>query len=434
MQLLSASALVPVGVGAVIIGVLILVVLAVRRRTQAPAARGSGTRAERHVVATPPPHPAVAETPAPAAGPAPAARPTPPVCDAVGNTLEVPVPAEAPAPPTPPAEAFPAAPPVVAAPVAAAEHAAAEHVAPAHASAPAASAPQYAGSGRTVAAAVAQAFAVRAAAGRAGGPPPNNPGRWPDDEARAAHSAPDAAPAPSVDDTPPREPADAAVDADSATPPSGEALPGVAAFVPMRPAVDEHGWSPVGTNGDAPPAEAAPVPTQAEGTGGGWSPPESPADAGSPRPEPGGDGVWSPPGGPADVGSVPVQPVMAAGPLVPRQPTVDDEVVPPPRSEQDGSGPAAGSRPAAVDARDRLLGVLLDDPERAVGAAVELEDCLRELDRLTDAVRHEREVLRSVLHRLADAGLRPAQLARLAGMPLPEVEELLAPAPAQQRA
>ena len=98
----------------------------------------------------------------------------------------------------------------------------------------------------------------------------------------------------------------------------------------------------------------------------------------------------------------------------------------------DGPAHDATAGAAAGDARDRLLAVLLDDPERAVGAAEELARCLH-CTRLTDAVRHEREVLRDLLRRLVDAGLRSGQLARLAGtMPLAEVEVLLAPA--QQRA
>jgi hypothetical protein len=97
--------------------------------------------------------------------------------------------------------------------------------------------------------------------------------------------------------------------------------------------------------------------------------------------------------------------------------------MPTPRPEHvDAARRPGGSAP---DARDRLLAVLLDDPERAVGAAVELEACLRELDRLSDAVRKERGVLPDVLLRLAGSGLRPEQLARLAGMPLAEVEKLL---------
>ena len=84
---------------------------------------------------------------------------------------------------------------------------------------------------------------------------------------------------------------------------------------------------------------------------------------------------------------------------------------------------------ARADARDRLLAVLLDDPVRAVGAVVELESCRRQLDRLTDAVRHERATLADVLGRLSCAGLAPDQLARLSGLSDDELRSLM-----QQRA
>lgn len=97
---------------------------------------------------------------------------------------------------------------------------------------------------------------------------------------------------------------------------------------------------------------------------------------------------------------------------------------------QSRSGPVPG--PASVptsaprgDARDRLLAVLLNDPVRAVGATVELEACRSQLERLTDAVNHERGRLGEVLAKLATAGLRPDQLARLSGLPTDEVHELL---------
>lgn len=80
---------------------------------------------------------------------------------------------------------------------------------------------------------------------------------------------------------------------------------------------------------------------------------------------------------------------------------------------------------ARGDARDRLLAVLLDDPVRAVGATVELDACRRQLARLTDSVRHEREALRSVLARLADTGLGRDQLARLSGLSDAELSDLL---------
>jgi hypothetical protein len=84
-----------------------------------------------------------------------------------------------------------------------------------------------------------------------------------------------------------------------------------------------------------------------------------------------------------------------------------------------------GQRAGRGDARDRLLAVLLDDPARAVGAAVELESCRRQLDRLAGAVQHERATLRGVLIRLSAAGLAPDQLARLSGLPDDELDALL---------
>ncbi|NMH98647.1 hypothetical protein [Pseudonocardia acidicola] len=90
-------------------------------------------------------------------------------------------------------------------------------------------------------------------------------------------------------------------------------------------------------------------------------------------------------------------------------------------------GDRAKPVPPRVDARDRLLAVLLDDPVRAVSAAADLDRCRDQLERLTDAVRHERGVLAGVLHRLAEAGLQIEQIARLADLPVDEVRALLGP-------
>lgn len=86
---------------------------------------------------------------------------------------------------------------------------------------------------------------------------------------------------------------------------------------------------------------------------------------------------------------------------------------------------ADAARNGRGDARDRLLAVLLDDPVRAVGAAVELESCRRQLDRLTGALQHERATLRDALARLSTAGLAPEQLARLSGLSDDELKALL---------
>jgi hypothetical protein len=118
----------------------------------------------------------------------------------------------------------------------------------------------------------------------------------------------------------------------------------------------------------------------------------------------------------------------AAGPRPDTDPARVAPAVAGPASDP-GYGAAVWQEPAPPgrgDARDRLLAVLLDDPVRAVGATVELEACRRQLDRLTDSVRHERRTLAAVLARLAESGLAPDQLARLSGLSDEELRSLLA--------
>ncbi|SHK42116.1 hypothetical protein SAMN05443637_10651 [Pseudonocardia thermophila] len=87
---------------------------------------------------------------------------------------------------------------------------------------------------------------------------------------------------------------------------------------------------------------------------------------------------------------------------------------------------ALAKRPAPRgDARDRLLAVLLDDPVRTVGAAAALEASSAQLSRLSEALSHERSVVREHLAKLAAAGLEPDQLASLSGLPAAEVRALL---------
>lgn len=86
--------------------------------------------------------------------------------------------------------------------------------------------------------------------------------------------------------------------------------------------------------------------------------------------------------------------------------------------------PAAEAPDSA--ARDKLLAVLLEDPDRAVGATVELDRVRDQLDRLVEAVRHEQDALAGLVDRLASAGLDDAQIARLAGIPAGEVATLRA--------
>jgi len=100
-----------------------------------------------------------------------------------------------------------------------------------------------------------------------------------------------------------------------------------------------------------------------------------------------------------------------------------------PRNGTPSPIPARTAEPTSSgDVRDRLLAVLLDDPTQAVHAVTELDSTRGHLDRLTealDAIRRERNMLGDILTRLAATGLRPDQLATLAGLPLTEVHDLL---------
>jgi hypothetical protein len=412
MQLpLSASALVMLGVAAVLVGASILVVLAVRRRkpSSRPTRIPPDMRMPQQHAATPgryaatPPvddsaRPAVPE---PVSVPAqqesePAAPPVPqqPVAQPpVRQPLAEPVPAATPRPvevssrvdPPEPAEQF--------------------HVDPTPSGELAAvpSRHHQAGSGRTVAAAVAQAFAVRAAAGRGSAQRPDDP---PADDGAPPQPDPGPVPAEAADD----------VDPAATTDPDGLGLAATAGSGPEEaPAaepdavVSDDGWAPV----------PAFEPNGSHGPEGNGTPP--PESWGAPAPEVDGSAP--------DVaaGAVLPDPGWAAQAQPVPEPATAPATVPAPRSDNDDPGRQA-------DPRDRLLAVLLDDPDRAVGAMVELESCLSELDRLSDAVRAGRAALRDVLHRLAAAGLRPDQLARLAGLPQAEVQELLEAAPAEQQA
>ncbi|TQM39200.1 hypothetical protein FB388_6458, partial [Pseudonocardia cypriaca] len=258
-----------------------------------------------------------------------------------------------------------------------------------------------AGSGRTVAAAVAQAFAVRAAAGRGGAQRPDDP---PTDG--GAPPQPDPGPVAA-------EAADG-FDPAATTDPDGLGLAAPAGSGPEEARAAEPDGQAAAVSDDGWAAVPAFEPNGSHGPEGNGTPPES----------------WGAPVPDVD-GSAPGAVAGAALPDVgwgaQAQPAPEPATAPAPRSDNDDPGRQA-------DPRDRLLAVLLDDPDRAVGAMVELESCLSELDRLSDAVRAGRAALRDVLHRLAAAGLRPDQLARLAGLPPAEVQELLEAAPAEQQA
>ena len=418
MQLpLSASALVMLGVAAVLVGASILVVLAVRRRK--PSSRPTRIPPDMRM-------------PQPAATPGPYAA-TPPVDDsgrpAVPEPVSVPAQQEsepaAPSVPQPsvpqPSVPQPSVPQPLAEPVPAATPRPVEvssrveppepverfHADPTP-SGELAAVPSHhhqAGSGRTVAAAVAQAFAVRAAAGRGGAQRPDDP---PADDGAPPQPDPGPAAAEAADD----------VDPAATTDPDGLGLAATAGSGPEEAPAAEPDARAAAVSDDGWAAVPAFEPNGSHGPEGNGTPPES---WGAPVPD-----VDGPAPG-AVAGAALLDAGWGAQAQPAPEPATTPATVPEPRSDNDEPGRRA-------DPRDRLLAVLLDDPDRAVGATVELESCLSELDRLSDAVRAGRAALRDVLHRLAAAGLRPDQLARLAGLPPAEVQELLEAAPAEQQA
>ncbi|MCW0214471.1 MAG: hypothetical protein OJJ54_14020 [Pseudonocardia sp.] len=129
-------------------------------------------------------------------------------------------------------------------------------------------------------------------------------------------------------------------------------------------------------------------------------------------------------------------PTTAAVTSTPETPpaTGSAEVLPHPGPDDaDESGGAHGPAEQHAAVRDRLLEVLLTDPEQAVDATVDLDSRHGELERLTEAVRREQAALGAVLRRLLDSGLSIDQVARLANLPACDVARMLgrtlAPAP-----
>ncbi len=487
MQLpLSASALVMLGVAAVLIGASILVLVAVRKRKPASGTTRLPPDVRMHQRSVPEQRPA--------------AMPEPPAVDDRAARPHVPAPLTYQAPSAAPVEAEKPArtafapEPLTGGPVAAAATARpmevaarvdppsrpdrGEPVSPDQV--PVAPPGQQAGSARTVAAAVAQAFAVRAAAGRPGaagqgthrppeppwaGEPPvtgtqentaPEPSPWTEGAAAAPALGLDGAATTDVTGAEPGRDEQAAIadagpqgpeqalgadgghvpvprvdggDPAAATDPDGLA-DGLSLFAAAAPGPGDERRTPelgapemsVGGNGQAAPA--------GHGADGPVEVPDHPSDGNGQSTDgaPGTDGDVREP---VSTGSA----LPATGWIAPAMPAAtaqaDPEPVAVPNPEHAGATQQGGS---PSDARDRLLAVLLDDPERAVGAAVELEACLVELGRLSDSVRTGRAALRDVLHSLASAGLRPEQLARLAKLPQAEVEELLQAAPAEQQA
>jgi uncharacterized membrane protein YccC len=81
---------------------------------------------------------------------------------------------------------------------------------------------------------------------------------------------------------------------------------------------------------------------------------------------------------------------------------------------------------SAVDARDRLLRVLLSEPGRALHAAEDLLSSRDELDRLDGSQHRSRQHLAAAVQRLRAAGLTSEQIAGLAGFSERELAGLLA--------
>lgn len=88
--------------------------------------------------------------------------------------------------------------------------------------------------------------------------------------------------------------------------------------------------------------------------------------------------------------------------------------------------PTAGARtPAAGDAKDRLLGVLLEDPARAVDATERLDDTRDRIAELDEVLRRRRDDLAGAVRHLHECGLDPAQIGRLSGMAVDDVRTIL---------
>ncbi|HTF49772.1 MAG TPA: hypothetical protein VK735_20210 [Pseudonocardia sp.] len=129
---------------------------------------------------------------------------------------------------------------------------------------------------------------------------------------------------------------------------------------------------------------------------------------------------------PAAVAAEPVDSNSAAPAPQPGRNGIASAANPP--ADQDHGYRAAGPTSAAptMDAKDRLLRVLLADPVRALHAVGDLEASRGQLDRLNESVRYQRRQLADAARRLRGAGLTPAQVAQLAGFGEGELVTLLA--------
>jgi hypothetical protein len=150
------------------------------------------------------------------------------------------------------------------------------------------------------------------------------------------------------------------------------------------------------------------------------SPPDSPAD----RP------TEAAPDSPAPVDHTPEpEPEPTTAPSAhPERNGLTAVPQPPPGGDQTGGDQTNGTAGDGTegDAKDRLLRVLLADPDRALHAVGDLEASRSQLDRLNDSVQHQQRQLADAARRLRGAGLTPAQVAQLAGFGEGELVTLLA--------
>ncbi|MEJ8282004.1 hypothetical protein [Pseudonocardia spirodelae] len=87
--------------------------------------------------------------------------------------------------------------------------------------------------------------------------------------------------------------------------------------------------------------------------------------------------------------------------------------------------PTAAAPVTGGDARDRLLGVLLADPARAVDATERLDDSRDRIAELGEVLRRRRDDLAGAVRHLHECGLDPGQIGRLSGMAAADVRTIL---------
>jgi MFS family permease len=116
----------------------------------------------------------------------------------------------------------------------------------------------------------------------------------------------------------------------------------------------------------------------------------------------------------------------APGPDAMPVPTPTNLVAPHSADEPSSNGHRNGyAGPDRGSMKDRLLGVLLADPARALHAVGDLDSSKGELAQLRESIDQQREQLAGAARRLREAGLTAPQIARLAGGSNRELADLL---------